>query len=178
MEIRRGNLMIGTAGGTAGRNAKTYKVSLPSAWVRALGLDAEDKQLELAFDGAQIVIRKTETLREFAERCKGQGHDVRLLRYYDGSILCTTICADFAAHLVKAENHTDRLIKTAFGKHAFPSWEEFLAFLEERCVPRARAGLREYLETLGLDEYAPLELLKQTGGRMAEDDQRLEMEVL
>ena len=178
MEMRRGNLIIGTAGGTAGSNAKTCKVSLPSTWVKAMGLDAREKALELAFDGAQIVIRKAESLREFAARCKGRGHDVRLLRYYNGETLCTTLCADFTDRAVRAENHTDRLVKTAFGKHVFPTWEEFWAFLEERCVPRDRAGLREYLEALGLDEYNPLEILQKTAGHMAEDDQWLELEVL
>lgn len=178
MKIRRGNLIIGTAGGTAGKDAKTYKVSLPSTWVKAMGLDAQDKTLELAFDGEQIVVRKAESLQEFTSRRKGQRHDVHLLRYYDGETLCTTLCADFTDHTVRAENHTDRLVKTAFGKNVFPTWEEFLTFLEERCVPRERAGLREYLEALGLDEYDPLEILQKTAGRMAEDDQWLEMEVL
>lgn len=43
-----------------------------------MGLGAEDKQLELAFDGAQIIIRKAEPLKEFAKRCRGKGNDVRL----------------------------------------------------------------------------------------------------
>ena len=49
------------------------------------------------------------------------------------------------------------------------------AFLEERCVPRQREGIREYLETLGLDEYDPWEIIKRTQGRMAEDQQWIEV---
>lgn len=59
-----------------------------------------------------------------------------------------------------------------------PSWLDFLNFLEERCIPRDRAGLREYLETIGVDEYDPIEIIQKTFGRMAEDGQWLEMEVL
>lgn len=49
-----------------------------------------------------------------------------------------------------------------------PSWLDFLNFLEERCIPRDRAGLREYLETIGVDEYDPIEIIKNVrphGGR-------------
>ena len=38
-----------------------------------------------------------------------------------------------------------------------------------------RAGIREYLEALGLVEYDPLEIIKRTQGRMAEDDQWIEV---
>ena len=47
--------------------------------------------------------------------------------------------------------------------------------LEERCVPRQRAGLREYLEVIGVGEYDPLEIIRKTAGRMAEDSQWLEL---
>jgi len=50
--------------------------------------------------------------------------------------------------------------------------------LEERCIPRGRVGLREYLEIIGLDEYDPWEIVKKTQGRMAEDQQWIEIEVL
>ena len=45
-------------------------------------------------------------------------------------------------------------------------------------MPRQRAGLREYLEALGLEEYDPLAIIKKTGGRMAEDQQWLEIREL
>ena len=178
MEIRKGNLIVGAAGGTAGKDARTYKISLPSAWVQAMGLSAGERQLVLSFDGEQVVLRKAESVAEVAERCLMRGHDVRMLRYYDGSMLCTTICADFTEQTLRVENHTTHLVKTAFGKREYPAWDEFLAFLEERCVPRARAGLREYLQALKLDEYDPVAIIQKTAGRMAEDDQWLEMEVL
>jgi len=178
MEIRKCNLIVGAAGGTAGKGSKTYKVSLPSAWIRELHLDADATQLELHFDGEQIVIKKAQSLHEFASQRKGLGHEVWLLRYYDSDRLCTTICADFTDKALRVENHTTALVKTAFGKTAFPTWDDLMDFLEERCIPRARAGLREYLDELGLDEYDPFEIIKKTSGRMAEDNQWLELEVL
>lgn len=44
--------------------------------------------------------------------------------------------------------------------------------------PESRAGLREYLEAIGLEEYDPLEIIRKTAGRMAEDQQWLEVEEL
>lgn len=178
MEIRKGNLIIGTAGGTAGKDAKTYKISLPSAWIQKMELDTEERQMILSFDGEQIILRKAESVTEFTSKRRALDHDVRIFRYYDGNILCTSIYADFTEQTLRVENHTAHLIKTAFGKREYPSWEEFLAFLEERCIPRARAGLREYLRCIGQDAYDPVEIIKKTSGRMAEDDQWLEMEVL
>ena len=178
MEIRKCNLIVGSAGGTASRGSKTYKVSLPSTWIRALDLDDEAVQLELHFDGEQIVMKKTQSVSEFASQRKELGHKVWLLRYYDMDMLCTTICADFTDKALRVENHTTALAKTAFGKTAFPTWDALMDFLEERCIPRARAGLREYLDELGLDEYDPIEIIKKTSGRMAEDNQWLKLEVM
>ena len=76
------------------------------------------------------------------------------------------------------ENYTDMMVKTAFGTNAAPTWADLEAFLEERCIPRQRAGLREYLEALGLEEYDPLAIVQKTQGRMAEDDQWMEVEKL
>ena len=56
-----------------------------------------------------------------------------------------------------------------------PTWEEFQAFLESHCVPRARDGLRHYLRELELDQYEPLAIIRKTQGRMAEDNCRLEI---
>ena len=74
-----------------------------------------------------------------------------------------------------AENYTEQSVKTAFGKNRFPSWADLESFLEERCIPRQRAGMREYLETLELDEYEPIAIIRKTQGRMAEDDQWMEV---
>lgn len=178
MDTRRTNLIIGAAGGTAGDGAKTYKLSLPTAWVREMGMDADARELELLFDGSQITVRRVLPIGEYANAKKSLGHDVRMLRYYDADTLCTSICADFTEQTLRADNHTSLLVKTAFGKKEAPTWADLQGFLEERCLPRARAGLREFLEAIGLDEYDPIEIIKKTSGRMAEDRQWLEIEVL
>jgi len=103
-------------------------------------------------------------------------HDVRVLRFFDGNRLCTTIYADFTDEKVIAENHISDPVKTAFGNNFSPTWEDFQFFLQERCIPRQRSGLRAYLEAIGVGEYDPIEIISKTAGRMAEDNQWLEME--
>lgn len=96
---------------------------------------------------------------------------MKKLKFWNSKTLCTTIAVDLTDHTLCVENHASQLVKTAFGKNKLPGWADLMAFLEERCVPRQREGIREYLDVLGLDEYDPWEIVKRTQGRMAEDEQ-------
>ena len=178
MKKRVAKVNISSAGGTASVGSKTYKVTLPNAWMMELGIDEGSRELEISFDGKQIILSRFTNGEEFAVRSLERKHDVRLLRLFDGSNLCTTIYADFTNETLKALNHICDPVKTAFGNNSLPSWEDFQVFLQERCIPRQRAGLREYLEAIGVSEYDPIEIIKKTAGRMAEDNQWLEMEYL
>ena len=142
-----------------------------------MGINELDREVQIDFDGERITVSKKLTIDEFIERKLNEGHHIAVLDFFDGSALCTRIAADFTDKTIAAENNDCPLIKTAFGKKVFPDWDDFNEFLESRCVPCGRAGLREYLETLGLDEYDPLEIIKITHGRMAEDNQWINIEV-
>ena len=174
MERRIAKLIVGKAGGTAGKDSKTYKVSVPSKWVTELGLT--DSKMEIAFDGERIIISPHLSMEKFLENKKSLGHKLVKLEFYDREILCTEIIADFTDETLSVENITEHIVKTAFGKNEVPTWEDFQNFLEERCLPRSRSGIREYLETIGVESYEPLEIIKKTNGRMAEDDQWIKLE--
>lgn len=176
MEKRIAKVNISAAGGTAALGARTCKVTLPTSWLEKLGVREERREMELSFDGKQITIARRLSGEEFATQKLTLGHNVRALRFFDRSKLCTTIYADFTDETLAAENHIVDPVKTAFGNCALPTWADFQSFLEERCVPRQRAGLREYLEAIDLSEYDPLSIIQKTGGRMAEDEQWIEME--
>jgi len=175
MEKRLAKINISTAGGTAGKGAKTYKLTIPSTWVTALGITGENRDVELTLNGDRIVVAKPVNIQQLVRKSRIQDHKLMTFRYYDVHGICSRIFADFTEENVCVENDTDNPVKTAFGRNTMPTWDDFMAFLEERCIPRQRAGIREYLETLGLDEYDPLEIVKRTHGRMAEDDQWLEV---
>lgn len=114
---------------------------------------------------------------QFKAQKRAMGHEVWRLSLYDGELLCTTIYADFSDRTLTAENYVADPVKTAFGNNLTPSWADFQAFWEDRCIPAQRAVLREYLDVIGVDEYDPMEIIKKTQGRMAEDNQWLELEV-
>ncbi len=178
MERRQGNIIIHASGGTAGQGANTYKLTLPSAWIKEMGIDESGRKVELAFDGSMITIVKCLSMDAFISAKCGKGHSLLKLSYFDGARLCTEIVADETDHSLCIENHTDHVVKTAFGNNDTPTWENLQQFLEDRCVPRARAGLREYLDAIGVEEFDPVEIIRKTEGRMAEDDQWIKMEVL
>lgn len=176
MEKRIAKIIVGSAGGTAGKGAKTYKVSLPTKWVSEMNLT--DTQIEMRYDGEKIVIAPHLSLYDFLDSKRALGHNLMLIGFYDDEVLCTKICADFTDKTIVAENYTDNVVKTAFGNNATPTWVDLQSFLEERCVPRSRSGIREYLETIGVEEYNPLEIIRKTEGRMAEDNQYIRLEVV
>lgn len=175
MEKRLGKINISAAGGTAGKNSKTYKLSIPSSWANIMGICPECRDVEMTFDAGQIMIRPVQTMTSFAFKTVMAGHDVRTLLFRDQHTVNTKIYADYTDHEVCIENYTTDNLKTAFGPNLIPTWDDYLGFLEERCIPRERAGLREYLEALGLEEYDPLEIIKITRGVMAEDDLWIEV---
>ena len=178
METRTANLIIGTSGGTAGGNATNYKLALPSTWIKEMGMTPEQRQVELRFDGASIVITRKLSFAEFLEASRHAGHKVLLLSCYSEDTLCARIAADETGETLHVENLATDYLKLPFGNNPNPSWADYQHFLENRCIPKTRAGLQEYLETIGLDSYEPLEIIRKTQGRMVEDDLWLTVEEL
>ena len=124
MNRRSVKIMRRKAGGTAGKNAEKYSVNLPAVWLRAMGIQ-KDNRVELSFDGEKIPVRPlastdSELFRRNAEQ---KGHQLKEYRYYDGDTLCTVILADFTAEQICIENKVDEILDTAFGVNETPSWE-------------------------------------------------------
>ena len=51
MERRVETVNISSAGGTAASGAQTCKVTVPTTWIDAEGIDERQRELELIFDG-------------------------------------------------------------------------------------------------------------------------------
>lgn len=75
---------------------------------------------------------------------------------------------------VQIINLTDDLFSRAFGIRENPTWEAYEEFLESRCMPRTRYGIREELKLLGIDSYDPFQIVEKTKGRVYEDGQWLD----
>lgn len=178
METRLAKVNISNAGGTSAKGSKTYKVTLPNSWVKELGIGLDNREIELSFTGNQIIISPKTTEEDFMTLKKKEGHDLRILRYYHEDTLCTTIYTDFSDKTIRIKNHVDDPVILAFGNKMYPSWDDLQLFLEERCIPRERDGLREYLEAIGVCSYDPYEIILKTKGHMAEDKQWIDVEVI
>lgn len=74
---------------------------------------------------------------------------------------------------VKIVNLTDQMPSRAFGVREKPDWEDYEEFLEDRCMPGTRFGIREELARMGLDVYDPFMIVQETMGRVYGDHQYL-----
>ncbi len=173
METRSAKLIVNKSGGTASEKSKTYRVTIPNSWVEQLGISEDNREIELSFDGTEITVRRKQTMQEYKDT--HNSNKLLQLQFFHGDSLCTTILADETAEKVLIENHTSDPLYTAFGVNDDPDWQDYQSFLEERCIPKSRAGLQEYLNAIGVDEYQPLEIIRKTKGRMAEDRSWLEV---
>lgn len=98
----------------------------------------------------------------------------RVYVYMDRDKLATIIEACAITHKVSIINFTDDMLSRAFGINENPNWEDFNEFLESRCMPRTRYGIREELRYMGIDVYDPFQIVEKTSGRVHGDGQSLE----
>lgn len=120
MERRMATVNFSLAGGTAGKGAKTCKITLPGSWLAALGVDEAHRQMELSFDGTQISLVPYLPFDRFPEAKKAWGHSLRRFRFYDGARLCSTIVADFTDQTLRVQNEAVPLEKQPSGRTVPP----------------------------------------------------------
>ena len=176
METRNAKLIVNKSGGTASGKSKTYRVTLPNSWINQMGLGELNREIDLYFDGERVIVTRKTDIEEFVHARKH--HKLIQLDYYNFDDLITTIIADYTDEVIKIKNHKDDIIHSAFGVRTNPSWDDYLEFLEDRCISRTRDGLKYYLDTIGVDEYNPFEIIKKTQGRMSEDHQWIKISYL
>ena len=175
METRTAKISAYSSGGTASAGSVSYRVSLPSNWIKELGLD-KDNSAELIFDGNSITIRpaRPDDITGFKSAAIKASHRVVQYEYFDKDTLCSTLVCDFTDKSLRVINHTNNL----FGTQTKPTWDDFLEFMAERCVPKTRENLSEILKELDLDRYDAVAIVEKTHGKMAEDNQWLRITIL
>lgn len=85
--------------------------------------------------------------------------------------VCTMIDVDFLNKRVKAVNRTDNVLFRAFGTIEYPTWDDLIYFLKERCFSESRGDKKELLCELGIDNYDVFRIVEKTEGRCADDNQ-------
>ena len=78
MEERKAKILINRAGGNAGAHSKGYRVALPSAWMKSLGITENDREVLLQFDGECITLRRPgpSGYEAFLREARRQSHEL------------------------------------------------------------------------------------------------------
>ena len=92
------------------------------------------------------------------------------IEYMNEDKCISEIFVDFRSEKIGVINHTDNPILRPFGIIEEPTWDDFMYFLDERCIPRGRFRIKQVLKDLGLEQYDTLRILEKTEGRTCEDD--------
>ena len=58
MEAKTVKVIFNQSGGTAGKGGITNRVTLPTTWIKAMGVTKENRDVEISFDGEKIIIKK------------------------------------------------------------------------------------------------------------------------
>lgn len=58
MENRKRKVSIRKASGNASVGSKKYSIDLPSIWMQTMEITEEDREVEIRFNGKQIIISK------------------------------------------------------------------------------------------------------------------------
>lgn len=159
------------------RIARTYREKNPRKAGRKKKFTAEDVQTirSLIENGMTVnqVAERFQTSRQvigkYLNEKPAKGYTLRITYMYRQHP-CTIIDVDFFNQRVMARNKTKDVLHRAFGVTEAPTWDDFEAFLRDRCFPATRGNVKDLLEQLQLTSYDPLQIVEKTRGRTVEDD--------
>ena len=142
------------------------------------GILQMDREGRKVTEIAEIMGTSRQTIYKYLENEKRLKEDANVtmrMKYMYNDVLCTVIDVDFLHQKIYIDNRVNVPVFRAFGVIEHPTWEDFEYFLESRCFPRSRAGLKQLLKELGIAYYDPLLIIEKTQGRMAEDHHWIEI---
>lgn len=58
MEEKRARVIFNKSGGTAGKGGITNRITIPTTWVKEMGITEEQREVNISFDGEKIMIEK------------------------------------------------------------------------------------------------------------------------
>ncbi len=126
-------------------------------------------------DVAAMYGTSRQVISKYINRPPEAGYTLRMTYMYR-QYPCTVIDVDFLNRNIQIKNRTPDPLHRAFGVLERPSWEDFEAFLQDRCFPSTRGNAKSLLRALGVDTYDPLQIVEKTHGRMADDDMWLKFQ--
>src|SRR5690606_36482341 len=65
--VRRAKLSLSTSEGERG-GSSTFRATLPTSWIREMGLGEDVRDIKLEFDGEQIIVKSNEEEKKILEK--------------------------------------------------------------------------------------------------------------
>lgn len=101
--------------------------------------------------------------------------DIKIFNWYCGDELTAVIEADYTNHTVKVTNYKNDSYYLPFSPDVKPTWEQWQFVLKSHCPSEHNAFIDDILESLGLDHFDVLEIIKKTHGKMVNDPCTIEL---
>lgn len=119
MEVRKAKMIVNKSGA----GSSTFRATLPSSWVREMGLDEEKRNLKLYFDGERIIIKNNEEEIRMLEKLLGLAKveiekEMNRLGYIDDSDNTDRFLDELAKDLVEKELVPDGDLDLYYEKEA------------------------------------------------------------
>lgn len=104
MEVRKAKMIVNASGA----GSSTFRATLPSSWVRKMGLDEEKRNLKLYFDGERIIIKNNEEeirmLKKLLQKAEVKiQEEIERFGFIDDSDYADRFLDNLALELVKEE---------------------------------------------------------------------------
>lgn len=58
MEEKRARVIFNKSGGTAGKGGITNRITIPTTWIKEMGITEDQREVNISFDGEKIIIEK------------------------------------------------------------------------------------------------------------------------
>ena len=59
MKKKTAKVTFNRSGGTASKNGITNRITIPTSWIREMGITQEERDVSMEFDGEKIIIKKS-----------------------------------------------------------------------------------------------------------------------
>lgn len=58
MEEKTAKVIFNKSGGTASKGGITNRITVPTSWIKDMGITPENREVKLVFDGEKIIVKK------------------------------------------------------------------------------------------------------------------------
>lgn len=91
--------------------------------------------------------------------------DLKVFNWYCNGQLTAVVTADYTQKTVEVKNLVNDSYYLPFAPDIKPSFTQWQAVLTSHCPSKNNAFIDQFLESIGLDHYDVLEIIKKTNGK-------------